>query len=85
MSRLNLNATTNRSSRPVVFCKKSVLKNLAKFTGKHLWQSPFFIKKEVLAQVLSCEFYKIFKNTFFYRTPLVVAFAQIYKEMNAVF
>ena len=30
-----------------------------------------FIKKETLAQVFSCEFYEISKNTFFYRTPLV--------------
>ena len=26
-----------------------------------------------MAQVLSCEFYKIFKNTFFYRTPVEYA------------
>ena len=32
-----------------------------------------FIKKEALAQVFSCEFCEISKNTFFYRTPLVVA------------
>ena len=32
-----------------------------------------FIKKETLAQVFSCEFYEISKNTFFYRTPLVAA------------
>ena len=32
-----------------------------------------FIKKETLAQVLSCEFCKISKNNFFYRTPLVAA------------
>ena len=30
-----------------------------------------FIKKEALAQVFSCEFCEIFKNTFFHRTPLV--------------
>ena len=30
-----------------------------------------FIKKETLAQVLSCEFCEISKNTFSYRTPLV--------------
>ena len=30
-----------------------------------------FIKKETLAQVFSCEFCQISKNTFFYRTPLV--------------
>ena len=28
-----------RSSRPEVFCKKGVLRNFAKFTGKHLRQS----------------------------------------------
>ena len=28
-----------------------------------------FIKKETLAQVFSYEFYEIFKNIFFYRTP----------------
>ena len=32
-----------------------------------------FIRKETLPQVFSCEFYKIFKNTFFYRPPLVAA------------
>ena len=73
----------NRSSRPEVFCKKGVLKNFAKFTGKHLCQSSFFnkvaglrrnfIKKETLAQVFSCEFCEIFRNTFFCRTPLVAA------------
>ena len=31
-----------RSSRPEVFCKKGVLRNLAKFTGKHQWQRLFF-------------------------------------------
>ena len=32
------------------------------------------IKKETLAQVLSCEFCEISKNTFFYRTHPVAAF-----------
>ena len=31
------------------------------------------IKKETLAQVFSCEFCKISKSIFFYRTPLVAA------------
>ena len=72
---------TDRSSRPEVFNKIGVLKNFAKFTGKHLCQGLFliklqaeaynFIKKETLAQVFSCEFCEISKNTFFYRTPLV--------------
>ena len=33
-----------RSSRPEVFCKKGVLRNFVKFTGKHLCQSLFFNK-----------------------------------------
>ena len=33
-----------RSSRSEVFCKKRVLKNFEKFTGKHLCQSLFFNK-----------------------------------------
>ena len=32
-----------------------------------------FIKKETLAQVFSCKFREISKNTFYYRTPLVAA------------
>ena len=32
-----------------------------------------FIKKEILAQVFSCEFREISNNTFFHRTPLVAA------------
>ena len=33
-----------RSSCPEVFCKKDVLRNFAKFTGKHLYQNSFLIK-----------------------------------------
>ena len=33
-----------RSSRPAVFCKKGVLRNFAKFIGKHLSQRLFFSK-----------------------------------------
>ena len=39
-----------------------------------LWKGACsFIKKETLAQVFSCKFCEIPKNTFFYRTPLVAA------------
>ena len=71
---------------PGVFCEKGVLRNFSKFTGKQVCQSLFFnkvadlrpqacnfIKKETLAQVFSCEFCQISKNTFFQGTPLVVA------------
>ena len=72
-----------RSSRPDVFCEKGVLRNFAKFTGKHQCQSLVFnkvagtacnfTKKEILAQVFSSEFCEISKNTLFCRTPLVAS------------
>ena len=40
------------------------------------WQASaynFVNKKETLAQVLSCEFWEIFKNAFFQRTPSAVS------------
>ena len=36
--------TCDRRSRLEVFCKKGILENFAKFTGKHLCQSLFFNK-----------------------------------------
>ena len=67
---------------PDVFCTKSVLKNFAKFTGKHLCQSLFFnkvaslaydfIKKETLEQVFSGEFCDLSKNISFRKTSFLV-------------
>ena len=45
-----------------MFCKKGVRPEACNF-----------IKKETLAQLFSCEFCEISKNTFSYRTPLVAA------------
>ena len=61
---------TIRSSRQEVFCKKRVLTNLRKFTGKHLcqrlWHRCFPVPvSETLAQLFSCEFCEISKNTIF--------------------
>ena len=68
---------------------RDVLRNFAKFTGKHLCQSLFFIiklqdetcnfiiKKETLAQVFSCEFWEISKNTF--RTEHFWMTASVYR------
>ena len=62
------------SSHKKCSVKKGVLKNFAKFSGQHLCQSLFFhkvsgpstfLQKETLAKVFSCEFFEIFKNTFF--------------------
>ena len=60
------NKTQKQSSRGVL--KKGVTRNFAKFMGKQLCQS-FFL----MAQVFSCEFCNISKNTFSYRTSPVVA------------
>ena len=70
------------------FCKKGILRNFAKFTGKHLCQSLFFIKvpglrpttllKKTLTRLFSSEFCEICKNTFSYRTPSVAASGWIF-------
>ena len=40
-------------------------------------QAWYFIKKETLTQVFSCNFCGIFKNTFFWRTPLGDCFSYL--------
>ena len=77
-----------QSPRGVLLCKKGVLGNFIKFTGKHLCQSLFFNKvaalsrqfylKKTLAQVFLCEFCEISKNTFSYRKPLGDCFCKRY-------
>ena len=49
-----------------MFCEK-------RFFNKVAAAPPTLLKKETLAQVFSCEFCEISKNTSFYRTPLVAA------------
>ena len=68
--------TFAKGSRQEVFCEKGFLRNFAKFTGKHLCQSLFF-KKETLAQMFSCQFCEISKNTFSNRTPPVAAYLRL--------
>ena len=48
-------------------------KNSRQTLANHRPEVCNFIKKETLAEVFSCEFCKICKNTFYYRTPLVAA------------
>ena len=66
----------SKSSRLEVFCKESVLKNFAIFTLEHLCWSRFliklqalkacnFIKKKTPTQLLSCDYCKFFKSTYF--------------------
>ena len=82
-----------KSSHRSRFVKKSVFKNFAKFTGKHLCQRLTrrqawnFIKKETLAQLLCCEFCEIFKNTFFTEHTTASGLwdvkARVYNDHNA--
>ena len=62
-----------RSSCPEVFCKKGVLSNFAKSTGKHQCQSLFFnkfapttlLKKRLWHWCFPVNFVKFLKTTFF--------------------
>ena len=58
-----------RSSRPEVFCKKIVLKNLAKFTAKHL------------CQWVPVNLANLLRTLFFHRTPTVAAFENIRRNL----
>ena len=50
-----------RTSLPEVFCKKGVLRNFAKFTGKHLCQRPAtLLKKNKFATLLKILFFLTF-------------------------
>ena len=64
---------------PEVFCKKDVLRNIPKFTGKHLCQGLCFnkvagrrptnlLKKEILAQVFPVNFAKLLRTPFLQNT-----------------
>ena len=65
-----------RSSLPKLFCEKGVLKNFAKFTGKHVCQSLFFnevadlrpatlLKKRLWRRFFPVNFAKFFRTPFF--------------------
>ena len=81
---LSENYPKTRSSCPKVFCKKGVLNNFTKFTGKHLCQNLFF-NKVAGWRVFSCEFFEISKNTFSYRTPplMVTSEENVQKVINS--
>ena len=60
-----------RSSCPEVFCKKRVLRNSVKFTGKHLYQRLFFnefaanlLKKSLCFPVNFAKLHLFLQNTF---------------------
>ena len=55
-----------RSSCQEVFCKKGALRNLAKFTGKHLWQSlsATLLKKRLWHRCFPVNFAKLLRTFF---------------------
>ena len=74
-----------------MFCKKEVLGNVAKFTGKHLCQSLFFNKvsgQSDSGTMFSCEFCEISKNTFssghLWRSTMTKTWADFHKVTFAV-
>ena len=68
-----LHLSIYRSSRPEVFCKKSVLRNITKFTGKHRFSDVFkgyrnafnFIKKSLCHRCFPVNFVKFLRTPFF--------------------
>ena len=50
----NQNDSQCRSSRPQVVCKKGVLRNFAKLTGKHLFYRPSLVVTSCSANELTC-------------------------------
>ena len=65
--------SNERSSHRRCSVRKYILRNFAKFTWKHQCQSLQLYLKRYSAQVFSCEYYEISKNTFFTEHPLATA------------
>ena len=53
-----------KSTRSEVFCKKGVLRNLTKFTGKHLCQSLFFKHKIIISILYLTVFWILTRFTY---------------------
>ena len=73
---MHLCFSIHRSSRTEVFCKKGVLRNFTKFTGKHLCQRLFFnkvaglraatlLKKSLWHRCFPVNFAKFLRTPFF--------------------
>ena len=78
-----------RSSRPEVFNKKGVLRNFAKFTGKHLCQSLLpatLLKKRLWHRCFPVNFEKLLRTPFFtehyWWLFLVILKLQLNQEMD---
>ena len=85
----NLNSLISRSSRSEMFCKKGVLRNFLKFTGKHMCQNLFFnrvtgprpvtlVKKRLWHRCFPVNFAKFLRTRFLLNTSgrLLFSFSQ---------
>ena len=65
MSSLSLSVSQSRSGRPEVFCEKSVLRNIAKLTGKHLCpRLATLFKKKLWHRCFPVNFVKFLRTLF---------------------
>ena len=69
-----------------VVCRKGILRNFAKLTGKSLCLImlealglQFYLRRKTLVQVFSCAFCEISKNTFLQNTPSNIKYWKIFK------
>ena len=63
-----------KGSHPEEFCIRDVLENFGKIQTPVPEPQSIFIKKRLGTGGFFCEFCKIFKSKFFYKTPLLAAF-----------
>ena len=84
-----LEGVVQRNSHPEVFCTKSVLKNFAKFTGKHLCQGLFcnkianfrpatLLRKTLWYRCFPVDFAKFLRARFFTEHLKPVAASEVY-------
>ena len=74
--------TNAKSSHRRYSVRKDVLRNFAKFTGKHLCLNLQLYWKQTLAQVFSFKFYEISKSTFFVEQIQKIASAMLLSYRN---
>ena len=74
---------TEAATRGVLW--KKVLLKISQNLQENTCARVYTLKKGILERVFSCQFYEIFKNTFFHKTPPVAAsvrVASVWKNLN---
>ena len=82
---LQISQNSQETSVPEPLFNKTTCLRPATLLKRRLWpEACNFFKKETLAQVFSCEFCVISKNTFFHGTPLEVVSERFIREYTFV-